>query len=210
MPCGSIPSAVEPDAEAVEGSEPEAAMSTIAILSCECSARRLHDGPAERFGRERDGLATDHVQPRPLRLAPLDQIEGHARAEARGAHPQAGEAHGICHAPAQSPSEQRREARRRIDDPGPAMREAHVLELWERLEEVSGEKPVRGLALLQCGVDAIAEVVDGVVPAPQDAIVRRTAVVMELVARVADALVLPPAKAFQPLGPEGLGDEDGV
>src|SRR3972149_5095337 len=168
----------------------------------------LDDGPARRFGRERPGLAMDHVQPRPLRLAPPDEVERHPRTEARGAYPQAGEAHRICHAPAEGGPEDRREARRRVDDPGPAMREAQVLELRERLEKVSGEKPVRGRALLERDVDAIAEVVDGVVPAPQDAIVRRTAVVMELVARVADALVLPPAKAFQPLGPEGLGDEN--
>src|SRR3990172_3381669 len=207
MPSGSILSAVEPDAEAVEGSEPEAALSTIAILSRQRAAGHLDDGPAKRFGRERQGLAMDHVQPRPLRLAPPDEVERHLRTEARGAYPQAGEAHRICHAPAEGGPEDRRKARRRVDDPGPAMREAQVLELRERLEKVSGEKPVRGRALLERDVDAIAEVVDGVVTAPQDAIVRRTAVVMELVARVADALVLPPAKAFQPLGPEGLGDE---
>src|SRR3989304_3273204 len=48
------------------GSEPEPALPTTAILSGHCPARRLHDRPAERCGRERDGLATDHVQPRPL------------------------------------------------------------------------------------------------------------------------------------------------
>src|SRR3972149_4392254 len=87
MPSGSILSAVEPDAEAVEGSEPEAAPPTIAILPRQRAAGQLDDGPAKRFGRERHGLAMDHVQPRPLRLAPPDEGERPAPTAARRGDP---------------------------------------------------------------------------------------------------------------------------
>src|SRR3989304_88361 len=109
MPSGSILSAVEPDAEAVEGSEPEAALSTIAILSRQRAAGHLDDGPAKPFGRERHGRAVALARPRPLRPAPPDEVERPPRTEARGASPQAGEAPRICPAPAEGGPEDRHE-----------------------------------------------------------------------------------------------------
>jgi hypothetical protein len=75
--------------------------------------------------------------------------------------------------------------------------ERDILQLWERREEVTGQSTVRGVAVLVLRPDAAAEVVDSVVPAPQNAIVFGHAVVMELVRHVTDALPVAPADVGQ-------------
>jgi len=77
------------------------------------------------------------------------------------------------------------------------MGEAQPVELRERGEEVPGQ-PVEGRRpLVVARAHLPAEVVDGVVAAPHDAVVGREPVVVELVGRVADALPIGPADRGQ-------------
>ena len=63
-----------------------------------------------------------------------------------------------------------------------------ALELRERREEVLGQHRERRGPLVELVAQAVAPVVDRVVAAPEDAVVLGQAVVVELVAGVADAL----------------------
>jgi hypothetical protein len=71
--------------------------------------------------------------------------------------------------------------------------EAHAAQLRERREEVPGEPAEDRLVGVVARTDRPAEAVDRVVAAPQDPVVAREAVVVELVGAVADALPALPA-----------------
>ena len=73
------------------------------------------------------------------------------------------------------------------------MGEAQALELRERVEEVLGERRERRVVLVVARADRAAEAVHRVVAAAQDPVVGGQAVVVELVAAVADALAALPA-----------------
>ena len=87
------------------------------------------------------------------------------------------------------------------------MRESHTVELREGGEEVACELVEGGAALLELDVDAVAEVVDGVVAAPENPRVGGQTVVVKLIAAVADALSMRPADRCQLRGRQWLGDE---
>ncbi len=80
----------------------------------------------------------------------------------------------------------------------------------KRGEEVLGQRRVALRVVLVPGIHPVAEVVDGVVAAPQDPVVRRLPVVVELVARVADPLPVLPADRVLLLLGERLGHQDVV
>ena len=61
--------------------------------------------------------------------------------------------------------------------------------------------------LVEVGADRTAVAVDGVVAAPEDAVVGAQAVVVELVAAVADALALPPADRVELARRQRLGHQ---
>ena len=70
-------------------------------------------------------------------------------------------------------------------------------QLREGLEEVFGQCSEGGRSLIEFGIQAVAEVINRVVTAPQDPAVRRQPVVVELITRVtnADARIVPPISA---------------
>ena len=125
-------------------------------------------------GGNGSGFVLHVAQPRRLGAAAGQQVERHARAEAAGADAEPGVPGGIGDAAAVRGAEERGEAAARVDRPAPAVREAHALELREGGEEVLREPRERGVALSQVRPDAVAEVVDRVVAAPQDAVVARS------------------------------------
>jgi hypothetical protein len=79
--------------------------------------------------------------------------------------------------------------------------EADAGELGERGQEVAGQREAGAVVLLEVGADPVAPVVERVPPAPQDPAVGGGPVVVELVARVREALAPPPADGV-PLGGE--------
>ena len=80
------------------------------------------------------------------------------------------------------------------------MAEAQSLQLREGLEELPGEQLEGRRPVVELAFEPAAEVVDGVVAAPQDPVVGRQPVVVELVAAVVDALAVAPADRRQLLG----------
>jgi hypothetical protein len=107
-------------------------------------------------------------------------------------------------------AEERAEPRAGVDRAAPLVGEAQAVELRERLEEVLGEDPRGGRPLVVAGPDVPAVVVDRVVAAPQDPVVRGHPVVVELVGQVADPLPVPPADAAELARRQRLGDQDVV
>ena len=95
----------------------------------------------------------------------------------------------------------------RGDRAAPPVGEAQTVELGEGLEELLGEQLLGLVALLELGADAVASVVDGVVAAPQDAIVGGAAVVAELVRRIGQTLATGPADGVELVGSERLGHQ---
>src|SRR5207237_4598747 len=128
-------------------------------------------------------------------LGPLtaQQVEHHPGAEPGRGHPQPGVAERVRDAAAVRGAEERAEPAARIDRTAPAMAEPDAFQLRKRAEEVPGERGEGSRALIVGPADVAAEVVDGVVAAPQDPVVGGQPVVMELVTRVADALPVLPA-----------------
>ena len=104
----------------------------------------------------------------------------------------------------------RHEPARGVDQPRPAVGEPHPVQLRERLREVLGQQPVRGVALLPRPAVRGAVVVDGVVAAPQDPAVGERPVVVELVAGVGDPLPLRPAQRRPLRVGQRLGHQDVV
>ena len=102
---------------------------------------------------------------------------------------------------------ERGELRGRVDRAGPAVREADTLELGEGREEVGGEALVALGPVLVARVQPAARGVDGVVPAPQHAVVGGEPGVVELVGEVAESLPSGPADRGALVGGERLGDE---
>src|SRR5580692_1462463 len=102
---------------------------------------------------------------------------------------------------------ERAEAAARVDRAAPSVREAEPLELREGGEEVAGKLVEGPRALFELETDAIPEVVDGVVAAPENSRVRGEPVVVELVAAVADALPVCPADGRPLRAREWFGDE---
>ena len=151
-----------------------------------------------------------HVQPRLFGARAVEQVEHHVGGEPGGADTQAGEAQRVRRTSAHRRAEHRAEPGAGVDDTAPAVREAHVGQLPEGLGDVLGQDPVRGAPVGQRGVDPTAEVVDGVVPAPQDAVVGGEPVGVELVARVRDARPVAPAHGGQLLGGQRLRRQDVV
>src|SRR4249919_1285942 len=90
------------------------------------------------------------------------------------------------------------------------MAKAQAFELREGGEEMSGEPVVRRRPPLELRPDRASEVIDRVVAAPEDPVVRGEAVVVELVARVADALTPPPSHGRELRGTEWFCHEDVV
>ena len=80
-------------------------------------------------------------------------------------------------------------------------------QLGEGLEELAGQQVERRRPVVELAGDPAAEVVDRVVAAPEDPVVRRQPVVVELVAAVVDALPVPPADRGQLLGRQRLGHQ---
>ena len=130
--------------------------------------RERDDARAQRLGRERDRPAAHVAQARGLGVAAVEQVERHARAEARGRHAQAGVAGGVGDAAAEGGPEEHREAAAGVDRAAPAVGEAQALELRERREEVLRQRRERRLVDVVLGTDRAAPAVDGVVAAPQD------------------------------------------
>jgi hypothetical protein len=62
--------------------------------------------------------------------------------------------------------------------------ETQSLELRERGEELLSQCGVGGQPLILLGTDPVAEVVDDVISAPQDPVVGREPVIVELIAEV--------------------------
>ena len=152
-------------------------------------------GIPDRLGRERQRLAAHHAQ-RVTSVSRPSTRSSATRAPKRRGHAEPGVAHGVGQAATERGAEHRREARRRVDDARPPVREPHALELGEDLEEVPGEEVVR-LRLLQARVDPAGEVVVGVVPAEEHPVVEGAPVVVELVAGVGEPLAPPPAHGIQ-------------
>ena len=65
-----------------------------------------------------------------------------------------------------------------------------------------------GQPLILLGTDPVAEVVDDVVAAPQDPVVGRQPVIVELIAEISQALPALPADGVLLLRREGFGDQD--
>ena len=87
------------------------------------------------------------------------------------------------------------------------MAEADAFELGKRCEEVASQALECDGALIVRRPDLAAEVIDGVVAAPQDPVVRGEAVVVELVAQISQALPVAPADRPSLLRRERLGDQ---
>ena len=80
-------------------------------------------------------------------------------------------------------------------------------QLREGGEEVLGEPREGGVVLVEVGAHRAAVAVDGVVAAPQDAVVGGEPVVVEAVGRVADSLAAAPADRLALRAVQRLGDE---
>ena len=148
--------------------------------------------PADRLGRERQGLRPHEPKSGQLGVDSVREVEGGARTEAACADAEAGEADDVHRPPAERLPEGHAEAAARVDCTAPPVREPDSLQLREGGEEVPGQH-LEGLRpLVEMRPQAVAEVVDGVVAAPEDAVVARQPVVMELVAGVGGALAVLP------------------
>ena len=107
--------------------------------------------------------------------------------------------------------------RSKIDTPeasqalaSPAVTEAETLELREGFEEVAGQEFVAFRALFVVRTHAVVPVVVRVVAAPQNAIVGRESVVVELIAGISEPFATRPADVGHLCSREGLGHQDVV
>ena len=157
------------------------------------AARRLRVSwiTALRSGSGGNGTGRRRTSSSAARLgrAAVEQVERDPRAEAAGA-----DAEARC-----SRARRRRGRRARVPKntekrlqvsiaPPQRWREAHALELREVREEVLREPREGRLVVVELRADRAAVAVDGVVAAPEDAVVGAQPVVVELVAAVADSL----------------------
>ncbi len=137
-----------------------------------------------------------HFEVGVLARLPIDEVECHPCSEARRTDSEAG----VSTNPGQVASVRSAPGRSELRCCGyrsaPAMGEDHTFELWERLEEVLCEDLVRAPGLVILFANSISEAVYGVVPAPQDPVVRRESVIVELVADISEALPTRPTKRF--------------
>ena len=91
--------------------------------------------------------------------------------------------------------------------PAPTMTEPQTLELGEGLEKSLGEAFKALRALLMTGLDASAEMINGIVAAPENSIVGGQPVVVKLVGLIAEPLTILPAKGGELIAAEGFGHE---
>ena len=151
------------------------------------ASRQLDGREAQRLGRKRDRSRPHQLQAGQLGLPPGEQVEADLGAEARLGDTHARIAEDVGDAVAQRSAPEGAEPRAGVDRAAPSVREAHALQLRERLEELLCELLEGRGPGVESGVDAVAVVVDRVVPAPQQAPVLARAVVVELVARVRES-----------------------
>jgi hypothetical protein len=128
-------------------------------------------------------------------------------AKTAGRHALPGEAEGVGHATLHLTAGEHRGARGGVDDAAPGMAEAHVAQRRECLVELLGEALEARRSLRQRFIAASTEVVDGVVAGPEYAVVGGLAQVMELVARIGDAVAAGPADSLQLLIAQRLADQ---
>src|SRR4029453_18678880 len=150
-------------------------------------------GPANRLRRERTRPCADKPQSRQLRLDAVGEGERATRAETAPPHTEAREPDHVDGAAAVGASERHAEAAARVDRSAPPVGEANALELREGGDEVAGQRLESLRPLVEVRAEAVAKGVDGVVTAPEDPVVARQPVVVELIAGVGGPLpVLPP------------------
>jgi hypothetical protein len=104
--------------------------------------------------------------------SPLQQVEHDLGAEPAGADAEPGEAQRVGDPATAGGAEEGAEPAARVDHASPAVTKPDPFQLRERGKEVRREGGEGGGPLIVGGPDAAAEVVDGVVAAPQDPVVR--------------------------------------
>ena len=151
------------------------APTAVAVGGGERPARQLDPGERERLGRERQRLGAHHLQRGPLGLPAVEQVQHHVGAEPGGADAEAGVAERVRRPAGVRRAEEREEPGAGVDGAAPLVAEPQPLELGEGLEELAGQQVERRRPVVEPAGDAAAEVVDRVVAAPQDPVVRRSA-----------------------------------
>ena len=148
---------------------------------------------ANGSGGNGTGFVAHHPQPGALGVDAVEQVEHHVGAEAGGADPEAGVAHGVRRASAvRRPKKAQKRVQVSIAPPHRCENRSpsswgNVSKNWRaRSSNVAGRWSYDGRTLP-------AEVVDRVVAAPQDPVVRGQPVVVELVGHVVEALSPAPA-----------------
>ncbi|MNE68584.1 hypothetical protein D3C80_1642550 [compost metagenome] len=99
-----------------------------------------------------------------------------------------GEAQGIGDAALVFAAGEHRGARRGVDDPAPGMAETYIAQRREGLLKLFGQALEALRALGKSFVAAPAEMVDGVVAGPENAVVGGLAQVVKLIAGIGDAI----------------------
>ncbi|MCW2760039.1 MAG: hypothetical protein JWR85_240 [Marmoricola sp.] len=179
------------------------------FASALASDLRVASIPTQRNGSgwERDRLLAHHLQPGAWGVLAREQVQEHVTCEAGRSDAEAGEAKGVGDPASQRSAVEGGEAGAGVDDAAPDVAEADVGELRKGGEEVLGEH-LEGLgALVVLLLDPAGEVVDRVVPAPQDSPVPGGPEVVKLVAEVGDALAAAPADGVALRGSEWLGHQ---
>ena len=200
-------SRVEAEAEAVEAAEPEVAAAAAAVGAVERPAGGLDAGVADGLGREGEGPLADELQAGRLGAPAVEQIEHDLGPEPRRGHAETRVAEAVRHLPLHGGAPELAEAGRGVDHPAPRVAELHAGQLREGGEEVLGQLRPRLRALLELLRHLAAEVVDGVVATPQDPVVLREPVVVELVGHVGEALSAHPTDRRPLVRRQGLRRE---
>ncbi len=164
------------------------------VRSSRSSDQRVAWIPRKRNGSGGNGSGLERTNSVCGRHRPpiVQQVEHHRPAEPRRRDAEAGVAERVRDATVERPAPEHAEAAAGVDRAAPHVGELDVFELGERLEEVPAERRPRRRPALVLGRHLAAPVVDGVVAAPQDPVVRRQAVVVELVGDVRQPLPVPP------------------
>ena len=153
---------------------------------------------AQRSGSGGNGtrLGADVAQARGLGVAAVEQVERGAAAEAGGADAEAGVAGGVGEAAADARCRRRREKRLQVSIAPPQRwvkrRPSSCGKVWKKCWASVANV---GVVLVVARADRAAEAVDRVPAAVEDAVVGGQAVVVELVAAVADALAVLPSRS---------------
>src|SRR4029453_19027841 len=198
----------ETQSHLVEGVQPQVSVPSVAVGMIDRPSGQLDPAVAQGLGWEGDGLGSHHGQPGALVVSALQKVEHDSGPEPAGADAEAGVTDGIGQPVAVRTAPERGEPAAGVDDSAPSVSETQSLELRERGEELLGQCGVCGQPLILLGTDPVAEVVYDVVSAPQDPVVGRKPVVVELIAEISQALPALPADGVLLLRREGFGDQD--